>query len=287
MSNDDERKLSIAQLQAVRDAVLSFAKLIREAYWVEGMQVPDEHPALRSILYRGFPALQKIERLTNPERLRFGTSERDSFFSVSGWPDGDRLSRILQWIANIRDVQIDEWTCQFICDSENEWLDEGLHVNPNYLGTSPALLTEEDVKSFEKAGKDLSDYLAQYADNSGGHNIQSSESEPALQPKEPALQLKQPSKEAFAAYRIHKEYGKKQTEIAKLLEAEFHRSICQGQVSKWCKEVKKWLTAGGFLPQESTTASTIRSVDPADLEMGKRTDGRTPRQREKRDDSQE
>ena len=176
MSNDDERKLSIAQLQAVRDAVLSFAKLIREAYWVEGMQVPDEHPALRSILYRGFPALQKIERLTNPERLPFGTEDqrrgtqqhRRSFCFNRGLPDEDRLEEILRWIANLRDKQIEDWKAKSMCDSDDSSIGETIEEDPNFDdGDIPKELPEARVTAFEDAGKALSDYLAEYADISG------------------------------------------------------------------------------------------------------------------------
>jgi hypothetical protein len=96
--------------------------------------------------------------------------------------------------------------------------------------------------------------------------------------------LKEPDKEAFSAYRVHKLLGKNQTETAEMLTREFCRSINQGQVSRWCKAVRKWIAAGGLMPSEPMTKPTVSSVDPNVLDMGKRADGRTPRQRERRDD---
>lgn len=114
--------------------------------------------------------------------------------------------------------------------------------------------------------------------------------QPAAQIQEPPVKrsralLKEPTTEAFAAYRVHKLLGKKQSETATILTKEFHHPINQGQVSRWCTAVARWTESGGLMPPELTMNPTVRSVDPDVLDMGKRVDGRTPRQRERRDDS--
>ena len=113
--------------------------------------------------------------------------------------------------------------------------------------------------------------------------------QPAGQMQEPPVKpsrasLKEPTKDAFAAYKVHKLLGKNQPETATILTKQFSRPVTQGQVSRWCKAVAKWTAAGGLVPPELTMNPTVRSVDPDVLEMGQRVDGRTPRQRERRDD---
>lgn len=98
------------------------------------------------------------------------------------------------------------------------------------------------------------------------------------------ISINEPSREAFAAYRVHKLLGKKQTETAEILTREFGFPVSQGQVSRWCTSVAKFVKAGGLLPEAFTKRERVESVDPADIEMGRRMDGRTPRQRERRSD---
>jgi len=56
----------------------------------------------------------------------------------------------------------------------------------------------------------------------------------------------------------------------------------QGQVSKWLSAVDKYLKAGGIIPTVQELNSQPQAIDPAVLDMGKRQDGRTPRQRPRR-----
>ena len=69
-------------------------------------------------------------------------------------------------------------------------------------------------------------------------------------------------------------------ELAQILSRELGRSIGQGVVSRWIKEVKKWLEAGNVLPDVGKPLDKQPlAMDPEDLELGKRQDGRTKRQR--------
>lgn len=106
------------------------------------------------------------------------------------------------------------------------------------------------------------------------------EAEDAAQPRSAT---KEPSKEALAAYRISIQTGKKQQEIADILSREFHRQISQGQVSKWIREVKKYLEAGNVLPDMPVAARPV-PVDPGVIEMGPRGDRRAKHQRGKYED---
>ncbi len=99
--------------------------------------------------------------------------------------------------------------------------------------------------------------------------------------------LREPSKLAFAAYQIHKLLDKKQDEVARLLREKFPGCVAkQGQVSRMCKAVGGWIAAGGLLPSEHTAQTPARSVDPSVLEMGRRSDGLTFRQRERKSDDE-
>jgi hypothetical protein len=95
----------------------------------------------------------------------------------------------------------------------------------------------------------------------------------------------EPSRDAFTAYRVYKIAGKSQKETAKMLTVELRRSVSQGQVSRWCKRVAKWIEAGGLLPKEFTGSTTVQTVDPDVIDMGKRSDGHTPRQRDRKRDA--
>lgn len=95
----------------------------------------------------------------------------------------------------------------------------------------------------------------------------------------------EPSRAAFNAYVVYKIVGKSQEETAKMLTVKLHRTVSQGQVSRWCKGVAKWIKAGGLLPTEFTESTVVQSVDPNVIDMGKRTDAHTPRQRDRKQDA--
>jgi len=92
-----------------------------------------------------------------------------------------------------------------------------------------------------------------------------------------------PSAAAIACYRVHFYTGKPQTEVAEILTRELKQSITQGQVSKWLKQVTKWIEAGNVLPGfTKPTAGESQAMDPSILNMGKRRDQRTKRQRNRK-----
>jgi hypothetical protein len=97
----------------------------------------------------------------------------------------------------------------------------------------------------------------------------------------PTKRLRMPSKQAFAAWYLHS-IGKKQVEIAELMQKKLGRLVNQGQVSKWINQVTRYLGDGNPLPQLSEISEI--SIDPSQLDMGRRTDGRTGRQRDKSSD---
>jgi hypothetical protein len=93
--------------------------------------------------------------------------------------------------------------------------------------------------------------------------------------------LKAPSKEAIAAYRLKVLQGKKQARIASEMSKEFGRKFNQGTISRYIKSAEKWISAGNVLPNLPKMTHKPQSIDPARLDLGRRTDGRTPRQRSK------
>ena len=95
--------------------------------------------------------------------------------------------------------------------------------------------------------------------------------------KEKAAPIKCPSDKAIRAYRLSVVKGGKQGQIATELRTN------QGQVSRWIKDVKVWIKAGNVLP-DLEVLKKPQSIDPTVIDMGARSDGRTPRQREKRSD---
>jgi len=97
-------------------------------------------------------------------------------------------------------------------------------------------------------------------------------------------QLKQPSDDAFKAYRVWTITGKSQIELARLLESEFKRNVSQGQVSRWLRDVKKWIEAGKVLPDiHGTHSNKPMPMDPAKIDLGPNREGRTKRQRRRAD----
>ncbi|HTU19229.1 MAG TPA: hypothetical protein VMG10_14305 [Gemmataceae bacterium] len=101
----------------------------------------------------------------------------------------------------------------------------------------------------------------------------------------PATHLKEPSSDAIAAYRAHLVIGGTQTELAEILTENLGRPITQGQVSRWLKAMKDWLEAGNVLPDLSASAlPKPMPMDPERIDLGLRQDGRTERQRGRRDD---
>jgi hypothetical protein len=99
--------------------------------------------------------------------------------------------------------------------------------------------------------------------------------------------LKEPHKDAIAVYRYAIATGKKQTELAEdtKLMSMLGRPVDQGTISRWLKKVRTWLEAGNVLPDHlEVSRSTPKPIDPERLDLGRRRDGLTPRQRPRRSD---
>jgi hypothetical protein len=98
--------------------------------------------------------------------------------------------------------------------------------------------------------------------------------------------VKPPSEEGVAAWYL-KTLGRvpTQKEIAEALTRIFRRPIGQGQVSRWLKQVKAFLGGGSVFPEATNRrALEVTFMDPQLLDRGQRQDGRTKRQRGRRDD---
>jgi hypothetical protein len=105
------------------------------------------------------------------------------------------------------------------------------------------------------------------------------------EPPEPSL-INSPPAAAFAAYRLSILTGRKQTEIAEALSKEWHQSIAQGTVSRWIRQVEKFLKKTNILPNANPSArSRIQkplAMDPAHIDLGPRRDGRSRQRRSRR-----
>ena len=98
--------------------------------------------------------------------------------------------------------------------------------------------------------------------------------------------VRTPSKDAIKAYKILNSLGCTQTKVAEIMSNELKRPIAQWQVSRWNTACKNFLTANGLEGFASDLKLDIVTVDPAILDMGKRTDGRRtgdPRHKKKID----
>lgn len=94
--------------------------------------------------------------------------------------------------------------------------------------------------------------------------------------------LRKPSDVALAAYRVHIATGRPQTEIAQALAQQFREPIKQNIVSRYIKQVERYLSAGNVLPDLPKPAKPAKSIDPAKLDLGNRTDSLTQRQRHRK-----
>jgi hypothetical protein len=98
--------------------------------------------------------------------------------------------------------------------------------------------------------------------------------------------LKEPPDAAIKAYRLRWIQGvPKQADIAERLSQELRRPVSQGQVSRWLKLARDFVEAGGVLPRLPTEQTKKpMPIDPERLDLGRRQDGLTERQRKQRSD---
>ena len=93
-----------------------------------------------------------------------------------------------------------------------------------------------------------------------------------------------PTDSAFIAWRLRDFQGlNSQAAIAKVMTEQLGRKVHQGEVSRWLLRVDEYRKAGGIFPDLPSLTEKPRPVDPTIVEMGKRQDGLTPRQRPRRD----
>ena len=94
--------------------------------------------------------------------------------------------------------------------------------------------------------------------------------------------LKQPTDREIQVYRVRLVTGiaKQQELVEKMREQGV--VIDQGGVSRALMKVEAWIKAGNILPDLSPPAERAKAVDPARLEMGKRSRATTPRQKPKK-----
>jgi hypothetical protein len=94
-------------------------------------------------------------------------------------------------------------------------------------------------------------------------------------PAPPSKKLKRPCQEAFIAYRLDLLHGKTQTELARDMTKELGYPVEQYQVSRWLKQVQKWVEAGNILPNLYDKSPPKKA--PVDTEVGPRVDKSTPK----------
>jgi hypothetical protein len=95
--------------------------------------------------------------------------------------------------------------------------------------------------------------------------------------------VRKPSKDDFVIHKYQMESGKTQTEMEKdpILMQLLGRTMNQGNISRAIKRVDKWRGAGNDFPDLTQKPTP---VDPERLDLGKNQEGRTQRQRHRRND---
>jgi hypothetical protein len=94
--------------------------------------------------------------------------------------------------------------------------------------------------------------------------------------------LKQPKAVYIAAYRLAFATSSTQGDIAAALTKEFGIPIRQSDVSRMVKRVRVYVSAGNILPEFPKSPVKAKAVDPSQIDIGRRTDSLTPRQRKSR-----
>jgi hypothetical protein len=151
---------------------------------------------------------------------------------------------------------------------------------PNLLGTFNQWLADRLRQWMISAGN--TELLDDSEDNAVD---QVGEREEAGRPKPPSGSPRRPPSIAFKAMYVRDVLGvATQQQIADEMTRQGSPAT-QGQVSKWLAAVEEYLKAGGIAPTlDELNKPDIDTVDPNVLDMGARLDGRTLRQRPRRDD---
>ncbi len=90
----------------------------------------------------------------------------------------------------------------------------------------------------------------------------------------PPPPIKVPSDAAFRSWVLVTLLGYKQEQAAVCLSGELRRTISQGQVSRWARDVREYLEQGGLLPAQfnpvgASKASKAIPVDPGTIDMAR------------------
>jgi hypothetical protein len=96
---------------------------------------------------------------------------------------------------------------------------------------------------------------------------------------------KEPSNDALTVYRYWLVTGRKQTDLEAdpQLAEQLGRYVNQGTISRWLMQVGQWIEAGNVLPSLPSNAHAKPvPIDPERIDLGKRQDGRTERQKGRR-----
>lgn len=98
--------------------------------------------------------------------------------------------------------------------------------------------------------------------------------------------VKEPSREAIAAYRLRFIQRLTQADVAEVLSKEWGRRVTQPQVSRWCRQAREFLEAGGVLPpfEPPTQRREKTPMDPEKIDLGRRADRGRKRKQEPADE---
>jgi hypothetical protein len=101
----------------------------------------------------------------------------------------------------------------------------------------------------------------------------------------PSAIVKEPCKGAMTVYRYWLATGKKQTELAQdeALTALLERTVSQGTISRWLRQVETWIKAGNILPDlRQSSTSKPKPMDPERIDLGRHGEHRPKHQRNRR-----
>lgn len=118
------------------------------------------------------------------------------------------------------------------------------------------------------------------AGRGANHQVVPGDRQPHEDPPPIAARLPRLGPHDTQAYQLYA-FGKRQREIAQILNEQHHTQCGQGQVSRMIKRAKAHAEASGLANLIPEPAKPARSIDPARLELGARTDHRSKHQREK------
>ncbi len=88
-----------------------------------------------------------------------------------------------------------------------------------------------------------------------------------------------PTQKHLQAHVLHRIMGKNQNYAAE------HLHVDQGSISRWVSNVEKWLGAGNNCPELPELMKRLNTLDPSQLDLGKRLDGKSKTARPKKSEN--